>query len=386
MPFNNERLWLMEESALQNFLRSDLSRDKAQAASASEAGTNPYAYEGNIAVVRIAGALNQEFHWPPFCSSYSALRAQIEAAEKDPRVRAILLDIESPGGTVAGCEDLAATICEATKPVYAYTAGCACSAAYWLASASRSIGATATANVGSVGVLLVHLDYSGAYSEAGIQPTIFRSGEFKALGNQLESLSEKARTSLQQHVDQACAIFMDAVCAGRKQLKISDKETWAEGRVFHGEDAAKVGLIDCVCSRSQFISRIHKEVSMDAKELRTSYPEAVSAIESEAKAETASLVAEAENKVRGDASALAGVLFGDAAKEKMAAALDAGLSAEQAEKLGLSYSPEGAGATMEREMLRAIQNTDQPGPIPGKAQGEQNPLLAAAKRKYGKGA
>ena len=388
----SEKYWLMEESALLPFLNSGLTPDAE--ANAFSDKKRPFKMEGNIAVIKVAGSLNMNCHYPPYCSSYTVIKEQIKAAVADYSVRSILLEIDSPGGTVSGCDDLATAVADADKrkPVYAYSSSQSTSAAYWVGSSARYFAAGKTADIGSIGVIMVHLDWTSAYEESGIKPTVFRAGEFKALGNHLESLSEKAKESLQSHLDQTCNIFINAVAGNRNKLKISNKNEWAEGRVFLGEDAKTIGLIDCVCTRDQLTSHILKEASMDANELRAQYPDVVNAIEDNAKAEAASQLAGVKEETITLASNAAVAMFGNDAGGKLKAALEAGLTAEQITTLGLAHDvnpqPEAkADDTKNAEILAALLATDQKGVVPGtpKAAAKVNPLLAKAEAKYAGG-
>ncbi len=385
-----EKFWLIEETSLIPFLNSDLTPDAE--ANAFSGKKRPFKLEGNVAVIKVAGSLNMDWHYPPYCSSYTVIKEQIKAALADYSVRSILLEIDSPGGTVYGCDDLATAVANADKikPVYAYTGSQATSAAYWVGSSARYFAAGKTADLGSIGVIMVHMDYTGLYSDAGIKPTIFRAGEFKALGIHLESLSDKAKESLQSHLDQTCEIFINSIAGNRKKLKISNKNDWAEGRVFLGEDAKTIGLIDCVCTRDQLTSHILKEASMNADELRAQYPDAVKAIEDGAKAEAASQLTGAKAETITLAADVAVAMFGEEAGGKLKAAFEAGLSAESITKLGLAHDvsaqPEAKGDDpTQAAMLAALANTDQGGIVPGspKTGAKVNPVHAALTAKLG---
>ncbi len=390
-PFFGEKYWLMGEDSLIQLMSSGI----VFSAETMSDKKRPYKIEGSIAVIKIAGSLNPRFHFPPYASSYNIIREQITAAMKDHQVHSILLDIDSPGGTVAGCDDLAQCIktTDKIKPVYAYTGNYACSAAYWTGSQARYFAAGRTADVGSIGVICVHLDYSGMYEDIGIKPTVFRAGEFKALAHQLESLSDKAKESLQIHLDKTCQIFIDAVASSRKKLKISESKEWAEGRVFLGEDAKAVGLIDRVCSRDELISHILKEANMDANQLRAQYPDAVKAIEDGAQAEAASQIEEANKQTeaaKSNAAEVAEAMFGPEAGGKLKAALGANLNAEQITALGLTVSlddkpesnPGDQDAESRKAILDGLQANDQSGPNPGSPPSpasKESPLLANMK-------
>ena len=111
---------------------------------------------------------------------HSALR---EAGQRDD-IKAVLLDIDSPGGTVAGTPELAAAVASINerKPVYAFSSGLMASAAYWVASQARAIYATPSAQVGSIGVVQAVIDDTAALDAEGIKVEVFSVGKYKAMG------------------------------------------------------------------------------------------------------------------------------------------------------------------------------------------------------------
>ena len=109
--------------------------------------------------------------------------ALAEAGQRDD-IKAVFLDIDSPGGTVAGTPELAAAVASINKqkPVYAFSSGLMCSAAYWIASQARAIYATPSAQVGSIGVVQAVIDDSAALANEGIKVEVFAVGKYKAMG------------------------------------------------------------------------------------------------------------------------------------------------------------------------------------------------------------
>jgi len=390
--------WAMKPEALRQAVNDAAAHraDQTERQAPREAGAlpgarKPFRLQNGLAVLPVQGNLLKEFHSPPFWTSYAVVRAQLEAALSDPDVRAVLLDIDSPGGAVAGFQDLADAVfaARARKPVYAWTDGTACSAAYGIGAGARLFAASPMAEVGSVGVVWVHSEWTKYDERVGLTVTVLRAGEFKALGSGFEALDDKAREVHQAALEGMYSLFRASVARARA-LSEDTFEDWAEGRVFLAGDAVKVGLLDHACPKDEFLSLIMKEVNMNEIELRAQHPEAVAAIEATA-AKTAA--AEAEGKVaqaKEGVVALAGTLFGEEAAGKLSAAVEAGLTAEQAAKLGLSAQANAqAGSppapdTMQT-MLGALQQTDPSGVKPGasKPAGE-NPLLAAVSRMSGR--
>lgn len=180
------------------------------------------------------------------------VRMAAEAAD-DPDVSTIVLDVDSPGGAVFGVYEAAEAIAAINKrkPVVAYTEGLMASAAYWLASAAGRIVASPSAEVGGIGVYVVHLDESEALAKAGIQPTLIRAGEHKAEGLPEFPLSAEAKQALQARVDSKYRLFTRSVSKGRsaaKGMTISVEtvrgETFGGGRVLSADEAVRVGMAD----------------------------------------------------------------------------------------------------------------------------------------------
>jgi signal peptide peptidase SppA len=173
------------------------------------------------------------------------LRQDFQALVADPGIDAILLDIDSPGGMAAGIPELTDTIYRArgTKPITALAFNFAASAAYWIASAADEIVVTPSGEVGSIGVVVVHSDYSKAFSDRGVTNTIIRSTPRKVEANPLEPLSEEAAGSLQEKVNEIHADFTQAVARGRG-LPIADVRRFADGRTYRAREALRLGMVD----------------------------------------------------------------------------------------------------------------------------------------------
>lgn len=179
----------------------------------------------------------------------SAELAQVLREMKaNPAIRAVVLDIDSPGGSVNGTPELAEAVRELSKEkyVYAYTSGLCCSAAYWVASQCDAVYAAPSARVGSIGVLLPLLDTSGLYNKSGLKMDVISAGKYKSAGVPGTALSEEQRLLLQTQVEATWAAFKSAV---NKRRTIEDDHM--EGQTFTGEQGIHAGLVDaCVNSLS----------------------------------------------------------------------------------------------------------------------------------------
>ena len=222
----------------------------------SARGTPTIHTRDDVAVIEVVGTLVQRGGWIGASSgltSYQGLRTQIEEARDDPGVKAIALEIDSPGGEVAGLPDLADVIRAAreVKPVRAYVADLAASAAYVLASQASEVIVSRTSMVGSMGALMVHYDISAALQEAGVRPTIISSGRRKSDFAQELPLAEAALTWAQSEVDQARDMISEIIASGRGDSLNKAAALATEAGLFTGQAAVAAGLADRVGDPAQ---------------------------------------------------------------------------------------------------------------------------------------
>lgn len=204
-----------------------------------------------IAIIPIQGTLVQKLGTlRPYSgmTGYDSIRACFLQALNDSEVKAICLDIDSPGGEVAGCFDLVDEIYSArgTKPVWAILSESAYSAAYALASAADKIVVPRTGGVGSVGVIVMHVDWSQKIKNDGLQVTIITYGDRKAESNPYEPLSETARKAIQSDIDEMGRLFVSTVSRNRGIAEKTVRDT--EAACFLGADGVRLGLADQVAS------------------------------------------------------------------------------------------------------------------------------------------
>jgi signal peptide peptidase SppA len=203
-----------------------------------------------VAIVTITGSLINRGAWIGASSgetSYEGIKFQVASAANDPKVRSILLDIESPGGEAVGAFEAADAIRAAAKqkPVTAVVNGMAASAAYAIASAADRIVTTPTGMSGSIGVVMLHADYSRFLDAEGVTPTLIFAGSHKVDGNPFEPLSDAVRSDLQAEVDNFYSLFVKTVSSGRKGMSAAAVRA-TEAKTFLGKDAVDRGLADSV--------------------------------------------------------------------------------------------------------------------------------------------
>ena len=220
----------------------------------------------NLAIVDVSGPLvtrdsfiNRLFG----LTSFNDVRNAVFAAKDHPEVDAIVLNMDTPGGQASGVAELSDFLKEVdanVKPIYAYTGTIMASAGYWLGSVGREVYASRLATVGSIGVITVHASYERMLKEEGVDVTVLRAGEFKALGSPYEKLDEKARAQIESQMNSIYDVFLETVAEHRGTSVAALKETAAEGRVFIGADAVSVGLVDHITSFDAAIASISRKV------------------------------------------------------------------------------------------------------------------------------
>jgi signal peptide peptidase SppA len=203
--------------------------------------------------------------------SYEGFKFQMARAAADPKAKAIILDMESPGGEAVGAFEAAAAVRQAAqaKPVVAIVNGVATSGMYAIASGATRIVTIPSGESGSIGVVMVHLDYSRFLAEEGIKPTLIFAGAHKVDGNPFEPLPEAVRADFQREVDQVYSLFVDTVAAGRRKLsKKAIRET--EARIYAGQDAVDAGLADAVGTFEDVLAELQSSKPSTRKGTRMS--------------------------------------------------------------------------------------------------------------------
>lgn len=176
----------------------------------------------------------------------------------DQDVRAIVIDVDSPGGSVAGVPEAAAEIFAArsVKPVIAVANTLMASAAYWIASAATEIIASSSAMVGSIGVFAEHVDVSEMERMEGVKTTLISAGKFKVEGNPYEPLGDEAKGEIQRRVDAIHGDFVKAVARHRGMgLDAVRSDEFGQGRVVDARRAVEIGMADSVGTLGDAIAR-----------------------------------------------------------------------------------------------------------------------------------
>jgi signal peptide peptidase SppA len=227
---------------------------------------------GGIAVIPIYGVITQRGNMVDDVSGPGMVSTQIvtqmlRQAVADEAVSQILLDIDSPGGSVYGVSELGDAIlsAHAQKPVVAIANSLAASAAYWIGSQAGEFYVTAGGEVGSIGVWQAHQDYSKAMDEAGVKTTLISAGKFKVEGNPYAPLDEEAQGFMQSRVEDYYAAFTKAVAKGRGVPITQVRDGMGQGRVLGADAALAQNMVDGIASFDQVLSKMHKDAASSAK-------------------------------------------------------------------------------------------------------------------------
>lgn len=223
----------------------------------------PYAMLDGVAVIQLSGVIGRKvsaLEQSSGVTDVGAFAQAVQMAADDPQARAMVLDIDSPGGTVGGVQGAADAVRRAAdrKPVIAHAADMAASAAYWIGSAASAFYADETAEVGSVGVYCAVLDSSRAMEMEGLKINVFASGPFKGAGTHGTAMNEAQRENLQKQVDDLAAIFKADVRRGRPN--VADEAM--QGQSILAGAALKAGLIDSVAPFSKALEDARKWADM----------------------------------------------------------------------------------------------------------------------------
>ena len=246
----------LDTMAMDNIAAAGRARADSRRASRRES-RKLFDEQNGIAIIPISGTLMKNWGLDPYSGStgYDGIKMKLIAAMEDDAINAIYLDIDSPGGVVAGCMDLADLIfaCNAKnkgKPIWAISNEQMCSAAFALGCSADRVFVTRTAEIGSVGVLWLYTNVEGALEQDGIQVRVFRAGAHKAEGNAYETMSRDTEQHIQAELDEMREIFVETVARGRgiskKAVRDTEALTYMGGHALDVKFATEVASDDMV--------------------------------------------------------------------------------------------------------------------------------------------
>jgi signal peptide peptidase SppA len=267
-------MWAMDESAfagLQNLILStDLSEHmnasklarlqtrRSEDAAEVQAGPPYQVAPGGIAVIELRGTLMKSEGSFGDSTSTVAARQAVRMSVRDPQVAGILLLIDSPGGTVAGTNDLANEVANASKvkPTAAYIEDMGASAAYWVASQADSVSTGPTGIVGSIGTLHAVRDTSVAAEKSGVKIHVIKAGAHKGAGVPGAEVTEAHLAEFQRRVNDLNSEFVSGALINGRGMTPEQAAVVADGRAHVGQVAKTMGLVDAIESLDQAVAAL----------------------------------------------------------------------------------------------------------------------------------
>ncbi|HLC91119.1 MAG TPA: signal peptide peptidase SppA [Candidatus Nanoarchaeia archaeon] len=200
---------------------------------------------GNVALIPIEGAITttSDTSFGQTSVSSADIVQFIEDAEADQTIDAIVLEINSPGGTPVASDEIAQAVKKAQKPVIAVIKDIGASGGYWVASATDYIFANRMSITGSIVVISSYLEFSGLLDKYDVRYERLVSGENKDIGSPFNKLNEQQRELMQGKIDTLHEFFVEEVALNR-DIPLEDVRSMATGEIFLGSEALQLGLID----------------------------------------------------------------------------------------------------------------------------------------------
>lgn len=239
----------------------DLKALEAQLGQPLQNDQAPYENRQGVALIGVQGVISKRMNLFSRISggaSTELIGKDLRTALADPAVHAIVLDVDSPGGTVDGTQGLADQVYAArggAKPIVTWADGWMTSGAYWIGSAAGEVYVAGdTVITGSIGVASQHVDYSKAEEMAGIKTTDIYAGKYKRIASNTAPLTDEGRAFLQAIVDQLYTVFVDNVARNRGVDADAVLKNMADARLFVGRTAVEAGLVDGVTTLDSLIA------------------------------------------------------------------------------------------------------------------------------------
>ena len=219
---------------------------------------------GNVALIPVKGTISttgsQEFYSSSGVKSGSVVE-WIQESEKSNSIKAILLDIDSPGGTPVGTYEIVQAVQGAEKPVVAVIHEMGNSGAYWVASAADTIFANRLSTVGSIGVRSSYLEFAGLMTDYNVTYRRLISGKYKDIMSPYREMAPDEQELVQSRLDMLHEIFVSDVAKNR-DLDVEHVRKLANGYIYFGQEAKELGLIDYIGTSDDAKKFLEKELNL----------------------------------------------------------------------------------------------------------------------------
>lgn len=223
--------------------------------------------EDKIALVPLSGLIFQEAEpLGPFSATRfitpANVRGYLQKAKSDPRVKGVILQINSPGGSAVASAEIWEEIRNFEKPVVVLLGDTAASGGYFIASAGDAIVASPSTLTGSIGVLVEIYNLSDLYKKLGVKLEIYKKGKFKDLLSEARERTEEEKEMLDRLLSDAYEVFLEKVAEGRRMGK-EEVARIAEGRIYSGKEAYRLGLVDRLGGLKEAVELIKELAEID---------------------------------------------------------------------------------------------------------------------------
>lgn len=221
---------------------------------------------GNVALIPLRGVitLDGNLGFGEKGVSSEEIVEFIEKADKNPGIKAILIDINSPGGSAVASEEIMRAVKEANKTTVALIREVGASGGYWVASAADHIVANRMSITGSIGVLSSYLEFSGLLKDYNVTYQRIVGGKYKDTGSPFKELTYEERVILQAKIDTIHGYFIDSVAENRG-LAVEQVRELATGMFYLGSEAKELGLVDVLGGQKEAVRIIEKELNITAE-------------------------------------------------------------------------------------------------------------------------
>ena len=231
------------------------------------AGTDVASLNGNVALIPIEGEIIGTSDTGLFSQgtvSSPDVIELIEKAGKNPNIKAIIFEIDSPGGSAVASEEIAAAVKKTNKTTVAWIREVGASGAYWIASSTEHIVANRASITGSIGVIASYLEFPGFLSRYNITYRRLVAGKYKDIGTPLKEMSIEEQAYLQSSLDEMRDYFVSEVAKNRRMNK-KDVDKIANGLFYLGSRAKDYGLIDELGGKKEAVTYIERKENITAE-------------------------------------------------------------------------------------------------------------------------
>jgi|TARA_B100002003_G_scaffold247363_1_gene278773 protease-4 len=225
---------------------------------------------GNVALIKIKGPIVGEKGGGLLfedVTSSNEIRRLVRRADKNPNIKAIIFEINSPGGTAVASDEIAEAVKKTNKTTVAWIREIGTSGAYWIASATDEIVANRMSITGSIGVIASYLQFGDFLTDHNVSYERLVSGQFKDIGSPFKDLTPKERALFQKSINKIHDYFVEEVATNRN-LKKKDVEKLASGLFYIGSEAKELGLVDTLGGRDEVIEYIEQELDIEVEIVR----------------------------------------------------------------------------------------------------------------------